>query len=294
MNELDSILILGCGYVGEKLAAACIRQGMQVIGTTRSAERARELEHAGIHPVVVASPLGVPDDLLDTCDAVLDSIPLIRDEHGMRAGQPAWVPRLAEKLSHVSWAGYLSTTGVYGDADGEWVDESCACHPGSPRGIERLRAERVWMDSALPAEVFRIAGIYGPERNLVSRLMAGDYKAVKWNPPHFSSRIHVDDIVDAIVAAMMKPRAGRIVNVADDLPMPHDEYVQELAAMIGAPSPVILSPQEGKAQLSPTALEFFRDNKRVSNRLLHAELLHELHYPDFRAAVPGLLAAKPE
>ncbi|HKI60678.1 MAG TPA: SDR family oxidoreductase [Mariprofundaceae bacterium] len=285
MNRKHSLLILGCGYVGEKLANACIRQGMEVTGTTRNPERAAALERVGIHPLVVESPLLVHDEVLDACDAVLDSIPLVRDEHGMRAGQPVWLPRLAPKLSHIRWAGYLSTTGVYGDADGAWVDESYACHPGSPRGTERLRAEQAWMTSDLPAEVFRVAGIYGPERNIIARLMAGNYKAVKWNPPHYASRIHVDDIVAALVAAMLHPRAERIVNLADDLPWPHDEYVQEVAAMIGAPRPVILSPEEGAAQLSPLALDFFRDNKRVSNRLLHAELLPKLQYPDFRAAM---------
>lgn len=146
------------------------------------------------------------------------------------------------------------------------------------------------MKSGLPAEVFRIAGIYGPERNILPRLMAGNYRAVKWDPPHYSSRIHVDDIVAAIVAAMVHPRAGRIVNLSDDLPLPHEEYVQELAAMIGAPEPLILSPEEGAAQMPPAALDFFRDNKRVSNRLMHEELLSQLHYPNFRSAVQELRA----
>jgi len=290
MDRMQALLILGCGYVGEKLAHACVRQGMEVIGTTRNPERAAALERAGVHTLVVESPLLVPDEVLDACDAVLDSIPLVRDDHGMRAGQPVWLPRLAPKLSQIRWAGYLSTTGVYGDADGAWVDESSICHPGSPRGTERLRAEQAWIASDLPAEVFRIAGIYGPERNILSRLMAGNYRAVKWDPPHYSSRIHVDDIVAAIVAAMVNPRAGRIVNLADDLPLPHDEYVQEVAAMIGAPEPLILSPEEGAAQMSPAALDFFRDNKRVRNRRLHEELLSQLQYPDFRSAIQELRA----
>jgi len=283
-DAIRHILILGCGYVGEKLAQACLAKGMRVTGTTRSKERQAALKKAGVDAVLTtASPSALPDDVLGAVDAVLDSIPLTRNEQGMHASQPHWLPMLASKLSNVHWAGYLSTTGVYGDAGGAWVDESWPCHPKSARGLERLKAEQAWLKSGLPAEVFRLAGIYGPERNILARLQVGGYKAVQWQPPHYSSRIHVDDIVAALIAAMQQPRAGRIVNLADDLPMPHADYVTELAQMIGAPKPEMLSEQEGEQQLSPMALAFFRDNKRVSNRLLHEELLAELKYPNFRA-----------
>ena len=287
-NDKKSILILGCGYVGAKLAHACLEQGMHVIGTTRSQERVSTLNTMGIDAVLAASPADLPNELLASVDAVLDSIPLVRDEQGMHASQPRWLPVLAEKVSHVGWAGYLSTTGVYGDAGGAWVDESWLCHPDSARGLERLKAEAAWLQSGLPAEIFRLAGIYGPERNILPRLQAGNYKTVQWQPSHYSSRIHVDDIVGALMASMRQPRAGRIVNLADDLPLPHADYVTELAKMIDAPMPEILSEQEGEKQLSPMALAFFRDNKRVSNRLLHEELLPKLTYPDFRAGMRGI------
>jgi len=282
MNSIKKILILGCGYVGSRLAAACLADGMRVVVSTRSEKRAVLLAGQGGEPVIAASPADLPDALLASVDAVLDSIPLTRNGDGMHASQPLWLPEIAPKLSNLRWVGYLSSTGVYGDAGGAWVDESFVCKPSSARGKERLRAEQAWLNSGLPAEVFRLAGIYGPERNILERLRGGEYKAVAWQPPHFSSRIHVDDIVAALLAAMRKPRAGRIVNVADDMPLPHDEYVTQLSEMIGAPPPVILSPAEGEKLLSPAALAFFRDNKRVSNRLLHEELLKELIYPDFR------------
>jgi len=278
----ENILIMGCGYVGSKLAQACLARGIRVIGTTRSQQRQTQLRKTGIEAVLAVSPQDFPDDLLASVDAVLDSIPLTRDEQGMHASQPYWLPELAPKLSHIQWAGYLSTTGVYGDAGGAWVDETYPCHPDSARGLERLQAEQAWLNSGLPAEVFRLAGIYGPERNILGRLKSGGYKTVQWQPPHYSSRIHIDDIVAALLAAMHQPRPGRIVNLADDLPLPHADYVKELAQLIGAPEPEILSEQDGEQQLSPMALAFFRDNKRVSNRLLHRELLPELQYPDFR------------
>ena len=283
------LLILGCGYVGEKLAKACIAEGIMVTGMTRSDVRAEELRALGVDAVTVKSPEQLPDELLKQCDAILDSIPLTRSEDGTHASQLKWLPLITPKLSNLKWVGYLSTTGVYGDVDGAWVDESWPCNPSSLRGSERLRAERTWLDSGLPAEVFRIAGIYGPGRNIASKLMAGGYKAVVWNPLHYSNRIHVDDIVASLIAAMNAPRKARICNLSDDEPLPHADYVTELAQLIGAPAPELLSPEEGELQLSPMALEFFRDNKRVSNRLLHRELLSKLKYPSFRDAVEGMI-----
>lgn len=288
MSEIRHLLILGCGYVGERLAAAASARGMRVSCTTRRPERAAALRGAGMEAVVCDSPSGLPDDLLMDCDGILDSIPLEKGGDGLRVPQAAWLPTLAPRLSHLRWAGYLSTTGVYGDAGGAWVDESFACRPASGRGIGRLAAEAAWLDSGLPAEVFRLAGIYGPGRNLVDRLMAGGYKAPSWQPPHWSSRIHADDIVAALLAAMASPRPGRIVNLADDCPLPHADYVSELARMIGAPAPEILDAERAERELSPAALAFFRDNKRVCNALLHRELLPRLNYPSFREAVPSL------
>lgn len=284
-------MIFGCGYVGERLAAAALRRGMDVVGTTRSESRAEALRAKGIGAVVAESPADLPDAVLAACDAIVDSIPLSRSDAEPKASQPQWLPSLAARLPHLHWAGYLSTTGVYGDTGGARVDETADCHPTSERGRERLAAERAWLASGLPAEVFRIAGIYGPGRNILPKLLAGGYRAVRWQPPHWSNRIHVDDIVAALLAAMQNPRAGRIVNLADDLPLPHDEYVSELARLVGAPAPVILTPEEGQRQLPAAMLDFFRDNKRISNRRLHDELLAELQFPDFRHAVESLLKA---
>jgi len=289
MPAMQRLLILGCGYVGEKLAVACLAKGMQVLATTRSVERAGQLKTLGVEAYQADSPLDLPDDILASVDATVDSIPLNCDGEAMQALQPQWVPDFAVKCSRLQWVGYLSTTGVYGDADGAWVDELWPCQPSSQRGSERLLAEQAWLQSGLPAEVFRLAGIYGPERNILGRLKAGGYQAVAWLPPHYSSRIHVDDIVAALMAAMQSPKAGRIVNVADDMPLPHADYVGEVAQMIGAPEPVVLSEKEGKLQLSATALSFFQDNKRVSNQRLHEELLPVLTYPDFRCGIRSLV-----
>jgi len=289
MLPMQSLLILGCGYVGEKLAMACLAKGMQVQATTRSSERAAQLKALGIDAFVVSSPVDLSDDILASVDGVVDSIPLNRDGQDMQALQPQWVSDFAARCSRLQWVGYLSTTGVYGDAGGAWVDESWPCQPSSQRGSERLLAEQAWLQSDLPAEVFRLAGIYGPERNIIGRLRAGGYQTVAWQPAHYSSRIHVDDIVMALMAAMQAPKAGRIVNVADDLPLPHADYVGEVADMMGITQPEILTEQQAIVHLSATMLDFFRDNKRVSNQLLHDELLAQLKYPDFRCGMRDLI-----
>lgn len=289
-HAINHVLILGCGYVGQHVAVRLLEQGVQVTATTRSEMRASELAAKGIHALSVASVGAIPQAVLQACDAVLDSIPLMRSGDTALAPQCAWLPVLTPLLKHIRWAGYLSATSVYGDAGGAWVGETHICAPTSARGQARLEGEQCWLSSGLPAEVFRIAGIYGPGRNILPRLMAGGYQAVRWRPEHYSSRIHVADIVEAVLASMCRPRAGRIVNLADDCPLSHADYVCELAAMIGAPKPLILTPEEGEQRLSSAALDFFRDNKRISNHLLHQELLPELQYPSFREAVPELLA----
>lgn len=286
---ISSLLILGCGYVGEKLAIACMANGIRVCAMTRSPEHAEALALHGIEVVLASSPSDLPDKLLASTDAVLDSIPLVRAEDGVHAGQIHWLPKLIPRLQHVRWLGYLSATSVYGDADGAWVNETWPCKPASKRGIERLKAERAWLQSGLPVEVFRLAGIYGPERNIIAQLKTGGYKAIQWKQPHYSSRIHVDDIILSIIAAMQKPQPKRTVNLADDEPLPHADYVMELARMLHAPEPVILTLEEGMRQLSPSMVSFFRDNKRVSNRLLHQELLPKLKFPSFREGIASLL-----
>jgi len=284
------LLILGCGYVGSKLAQACLKKNMQVSACTRSPEHAETLQALGISNFVCSTPNQLPHDLLHQVTHLMDSIPLNREDGKMYASQPQFVPTLAAHLSSLQWVGYLSTTGVYGDAKGAWVDEDCLCQPQSERGKERLLAEQSWLNSGLPAEVFRLAGIYGQERNIIPRLMAGNYKAVAWQPEHYSSRIHVDDIVRTLMAAMQTPRVGRIMNIADDLPLPHSQYVQQVADMMGAPQPIILTPEEGKAQLSATALSFFSDNKRISNQRLHDELIADLTYPNFQSGIANIFA----
>lgn len=286
----SSVLILGCGYVGSKLAGKCLALGVAVKATVRNEEAAQTLSMQGLDVFCTENPSHIPSAWLEGVEAIIDSIPLAYN--AARQGQQiqsSFLPQLLPKLPALRWAAYLSSTSVYACSNGGWIDEENNHFSNSPRGHERLKAEQAWLRAFVNAEVFRLAGIYGNERNIVAKLFTGDYKAVSWQPEHFSNRIHVDDIVAALIAAMQKPAPQRIVNLADDFPCPHATYAAELAALVGAPSPIILSEEEAKQQLSPAFLSFFQDNKRISNKKLHATLLPNLQYPSFGEAAPTLL-----
>ncbi len=260
-------------------------QGIKVKATVRNQEAADKLLQQGFDVVVNANPALLDAKWLADCDAVLDSIPLSYDEKRQPfETQSFWVQPLVKKLPSLKWAGYLSATSVYADSGGNWIDEASTNFSTSPRGVLRLKAEQVWLNSAASAEVFRLAGIYGDERNIVSKLMAGNYKTVAWQPAHYSNRIHVDDIVATLLASMQKPEANRIINLSDDAPCSHKDYVYQLSEMIGAPTPIALSPEQAKKEMSAAYLDFFRDNKRISNQKLHQLLLPKLKYPSFRDA----------
>ncbi len=289
MDTPPTILILGCGYVGRQLAQSCLTNGISVKATVRNQGAANSLNKLGIDVVITDNPATLEQAWLVDCDAVLDSIPLSYDkQHQPFQTQNDWVHALLDNMPKLQWVGYLSATSVYADSGGSWIDETSTHFSDSPRGVERLKAEQAWLTSSAPAEVFRLAGIYGDERNIVGKLKAGNYKTVAWQPAHYSNRIHVDDIVAALMAAKQKPEDGRIVNLSDDEPCPHVDYVCALADMIGAPKPIVLTPEEAKAQMSAAYLSFFQDNKRISNQKLHQDLLPKLKYPSFRMAAPHL------
>jgi nucleoside-diphosphate-sugar epimerase len=285
LNTINTLLILGCGYVGKKLAQTALKQGIHVQATVRDKAHAQQLQSLGIDAVVNDNPGELSAAWLQDCDAVLDSIPLSYDAAKQPVqSQSIWLTNLLNHMPNLQWAGYLSATSVYANSDGAWIDETSTHFSTSPRGVQRLQAESAWLQSTAPAEIFRLAGIYGDERNILGKLMAGNYKTVAWQPAHYSNRIHVDDIVAALMAAMQTPKKGRIINVSDDAPCPHVDYVCALADMIDAPQPIILTEQQAKQEMSAAYLSFFQDNKRIANQALH-QLLPKLQYPSFREIV---------
>jgi len=284
-----NLLILGCGYVGQKLAQACLTQGIQVKATVRNHDKALHLQKQGVDAIVNDQPETLDPVWLSDCTAILDSIPLSYDKNRTPfQTQSSWIPALLSHLSNLTWAGYISSTSVYADSHGDWIDETSTHFSASPRGAERLKAEQAWLNHVANAEVFRPAGIYGADRNILDKLKAGNYKTVNWQPAHYSNRIHVDDMVAAILAAINIPQPQRITNLADGQPCSHMEYACTIAKTIHAPAPLILRPEEAEATLSPGYLDFFRDNKRISNQRLKQDLLPTLKYPSFRDSISSL------
>ena len=186
--------------------------------------------------------------------------------------------------------GYLSTTGVYGDHGGAWVDEATALTPNTERGQRRLAAEEQWLalhrDHGLPVHVFRLAGIYGPGRNTLDNLRDGTAKRVV-KPGQVFSRIHVDDIAGVLLASMARPNPGRAYNVADDEPCPPQDVVTFAAELLGLAPPHEIPFED--ARLSPMARSFFADSKRVSNARIKSELGYSLRFPTYREGLKSLI-----
>jgi len=196
-------------------------------------------------------------------------------------------------ISHLAWLGYLSTTGVYGNRDGGWVDENSELRSSGARGRWRAAAEAAWLDlqreRQVPVHVFRLAGIYGPGRSPFDALRAGTAKRIDKRGQVFS-RIHVDDIAQVLMASIVQPRPGAVYNVCDDEPAAFADGIAHAAELLGIAAPPLV-PFEA-AGLSPMARSFYDDNKRVSNALIKSELGVSLRYPTYRDGLAAILAAE--
>jgi nucleoside-diphosphate-sugar epimerase len=285
------LFCFGLGYTAQVLAGRLLAQGWQVAGTTRGDGEAKAFVHPGVEvfPFDRARPLADPAAALAGTTHLLSSVPPDED------GDPVIDCHGADiaALAGLAWAGYLSTTGVYGDRDGGWVDEGSALEPTGERGRRRVAAEAAWLalqgDHGVPVYLFRLAGIYGPGRNALATVRAGQAKRID-KPGQVFSRIHVDDIATVLEASMTRPNPGQAYNVCDDDPAPPAEVIAYACDLLGvAPPPLVPFEQ---AELSPMARSFYRDNKRVSNRRIKEELGVELSYPDYRSGLDSLFAAE--
>jgi nucleoside-diphosphate-sugar epimerase len=285
------LFIFGVGYTARALAARLIGDGWRVSGTVRESARANALRDQGIaaHVFDRAQPLADAASLFAGVTHVLSSVP--PDDIG-----DAVLDRHARDLAScraLEWLGYLSTTGVYGDRGGGWVDETDARQPSGARGGRRVAAEDGWLElhrrHGLPVHIFRLAGIYGPGRNALAQLRAGTARRID-KPGQVFSRIHVDDIVAVLRASMARPSPGAAYNVADDLPAPPQDVVAFAAELLDvAPPPLV---PFAEAELSAMARSFYDDSKRVRNDRIKSELGVRLAYPDYRAGLCALLATE--
>ena len=283
-----AILLLGYGYVAGHLAARLAERGWRIAATARTEAGVREIERAGFQGWLFDGSAPLPGQAFAGITHVLSSIP--PDEEGDAALRRLRA-RFIAHAQDLAWVGYLSTVGVYGDHGGAWVDEETPPRPVSARGKRRLAAERAWLklheEHGLPVHIFRLPGIYGPGRNALLKALKRERAALVVKPGQVFSRIHVDDLVEALLASMKHPRPGRIYNVVDDAPAPPHEvalYAHELLGL--APPP--LKPFE-EVRMSDMARSFYGESKRVSNRRLKRELGWRPRYRDYRAGLAALL-----
>ena len=281
------LFIFGLGYSGLEIARLATAEGWIVAGTCRGAEKAASLRAGGIEAHVFDGIAPLPAAALGDNSHVLCTIA------PGRAGDPAL--RLgAPLLKQARWLGYLSTTGVYGDRGGGWVDEDTPPNPGQPRSIERLAAERGWQAMALEAgarlDIFRLPGIYGPGRSALDQVKAGTARRID-KPGQFFSRAHVADIAATVLKAMTAPHAGGLYNVADDLPVTTGEVVAFACELLGMPAPPSISWEEAAPVMSDMARSFYSESRRVRNDKMKRELGVVLKYPTYREGLTAILKA---
>ncbi len=281
------LLSFGHGYSAKALAKLFLTQGWTVTGTTRSEDKLDAMRTSGVTPLiwpggVVSEPLAQASHLLISTGPSEDGDPVLAT---LRS-------ELAKAAPNLKWVGYLSTTGVYGDHQGGWVDENTPLTPSTRRGRLRVDAEAAWealaAETGMPLHIFRLAGIYGPGRGPFAKVRNGTARRIIKKDQVFS-RIHVDDIAQVLAASIRHPRAGAIYNLCDDNPAPPEDVIEYAAKLLDAPVPPALEFET--AEMSPMARSFYAESKRVSNRRIKEELGVALTYPDFRSGLAALLAS---
>ncbi|MDR3464634.1 MAG: SDR family oxidoreductase [Xanthobacteraceae bacterium] len=285
-----NLFVFGLGYSARFVARSLVAGGATIAATVRSSAKADELSALGyaMHLFAGTGRDEATARAVAEADALLVSIP-------PGAAQDPVLESYGDdiaKAPKLRWIGYLSTVGVYGDHAGGWVDETTPPRPRGERSLRRHQAELQWLAfgraNGVAVHLFRLAGIYGPGRNQLVQLADGTARRIV-KPGQVFNRIHVEDVVQVVVASLAHPRAGAIYNLADDEPAPPQDVVAYAAALCGrAPPPEI--PFE-EAALSAMSRSFFGETKRVSNRLVKTELGVRLRYPTYREGLMALRAA---
>ncbi|MDD9798385.1 MAG: SDR family oxidoreductase [Alphaproteobacteria bacterium] len=276
------LLCFGFGFCAAALAKQLQAQNWQISATCRKAEKAGLLEKNAIRPLLLDGTKLTPKQIGDATHILLSAAP---DE---KIGDPILAlagEALQDMAAQFAWAGYLSTTAVYGDHGGAWVDENTPLNATTKRGHRRIAAEKAWQATDLPMHYFRLAGIYGPGRNALKSLENGTARRID-KPGQVFSRIHVEDIAQILMASMAQPNRGRAYNLCDDEPAPPQKVVEYAASLMKQPPPPLLP--FDKANLSPMAYSFYSENKRVKNTRVKTELEITLKYPTYREGLTAL------
>jgi len=291
MNAGDSrqrVVIVGCGYVGKRLALA-LKSRCDVLGIVSRAQSLNELASIGVPGHVVNLDAGGPPPDWAQDATVYYLVPPSQDaESDVRLARLLNGTRRRPQLFV-----YMSTTGVYGDAEGGEVSEQTPVNPQTARARRRVSAEdmvRVWCtEREVRRVVLRVPGIYGPGRLPLDRLASRE-PAVRVDEAGIGNRIHVDDLVTACVAALDNPDARGIYNVTDGVPLNSTEFLLRVAHAAGLPEPPQISMDEAQLVLSPSRLSFLNESRQVSNRRMLHELQVKLQYADVDAGIRQSLA----
>ncbi|GGB54049.1 SDR family oxidoreductase [Blastomonas aquatica] len=272
---MNTLFIFGMGYTASHLARRLCEQGWQVHGTGRGGD-VDFADGSAVHAALASAThilSSVPPDRATGADPVL----------------AAYVDAL--RAAPARWIGYLSSTGVYGDARGAWVDEGAIV--GTGRRNARTQADLDWQALDPPGDthvrVLRLPGIYGPGRSALDRVREGSGKRIDL-PDQVFSRVHVDDIAGGVIASFAGPPG--VYNLSDDLPCSQNRVIEAACRLLGAPLPPMQTLEQ--ANLSPMALGFYAENRRVANGKAKRLLGWELRYPDYEAGLAGILAGEHE
>ena len=280
------LFCFGLGYVAMDLAKTLLKKGWKIGGTCQTMAKCQDLLPYGINAHIFTDevPLQQFHEFSQITHLLMSIPPGNQGDKVLAYHQNEIV-----NLKSLRWVGYLSTTGVYGDYQGAWVDEQSTPRPYNQRLENRLKAESQWLTIPVNSsiQVFRLAGIYGPARNVLRSLQTGKAKRID-KPGQVFSRIHVSDITQILEASIAKPQEKALYNCADDLPAAQAEVVAYGAKLLGIlPPPLIPYAQ---AELSPMAQSFYQACRRVGNSKIKKELNIDLHYPDYRAGLKHILA----
>ncbi len=291
MTEGPSLFCFGMGFVGGTLGQKLLATGWQVYGTARDEAGCKALEDKGIEAFLFtgSKPGEGICKLLETVTHVLNSVPPGAE------GDPVlkYHGKALAAAPGLKWLGLLSTIGVYGEHHGGWVDEDTSPAPLNARSKARLIAEQAWLEwgrkerniEGFSPHIFRLPGIYGPGRNQLEAVKRGKARRLNKQGQVFN-RIHVDDIVQILVASMNTPEAGHLFNISDDEPAPPQDVVSYACELLGMdPPPEVLFED---AQLSPMARSFYGECKRVRNDRIKQKLGVKLEYPTYREGLKAL------
>ena len=287
--ERKKLFCFGYGYVCDFLGQALREdKNWKIAGTSRDSDKRQLMREADLEAFLFDDerPLGDPLYVLKDVTHLLISTPPGRE------GCPTYLAHgeVIASLPNLEWVGYLSSTCVYGDRDGDWVDEYSELRPSTIRGSRRTKAEEQWRSmrrlNNLPVHVFRLSGIYGPGRSALDSVHAGIARRID-KPGQVFGRVHVADIVQVLMASIAQRNAGAVYNICDDNPAPAHEVIAYACEILGKEAPPLVAIED--ANLPPMALSFYSDNKRVRNERIKQELGVTLKYPDYRSGIDQCL-----